>query len=162
MEVQLTEYENAAFAVFVILLTQTIRKFDLKFYIPLSKVDLNMKRAQKKDAVLNQKFYFKTQLQNEELDSDDWDETSANEIINGRIMPWILKFLSSCGESSKENQSQILQYLDFVGKRASGQVKTNAKWMRDFVGSHAEYKQDSLVNRRIVFDLCEEISKLEL
>ena len=38
MEIQLTDKENAAFAVFVVLLTRTILKFDLNFYIPLSKV----------------------------------------------------------------------------------------------------------------------------
>lgn len=38
MEVQLTDFENAAFAVFVVLLTRAILSFNLNFYIPISKV----------------------------------------------------------------------------------------------------------------------------
>jgi glutamate--cysteine ligase catalytic subunit len=38
MEVQLTDFENAAFVVFMALLTRTIRFFNLNFYIPITKV----------------------------------------------------------------------------------------------------------------------------
>jgi Glutamate-cysteine ligase len=38
MEVQLTDLENAAFTVFVVLVTRVILAFDLNLYIPLSKV----------------------------------------------------------------------------------------------------------------------------
>ena len=38
MEVQLTDFENAAFTVFVALITRVVLAFDLAFYIPLSKV----------------------------------------------------------------------------------------------------------------------------
>ena len=38
LEVQLTEFENAAFVVFVVLLTRAILSFKLNFYIPISKV----------------------------------------------------------------------------------------------------------------------------
>lgn len=38
MEVQLTDFENAAFTVFVVLVTRVILAFDLALYIPLSKV----------------------------------------------------------------------------------------------------------------------------
>ena len=38
MEVQMTDFENAAFAVFVVLLSRAILYFKLNFYIPISKV----------------------------------------------------------------------------------------------------------------------------
>lgn len=38
MEVQLTDFENAAFAVFIVLLSRAILAFNLNFYIPISKV----------------------------------------------------------------------------------------------------------------------------
>lgn len=38
MEVQITDFENAAFAVFVVLLTRTVLSMNLNFYIPISKV----------------------------------------------------------------------------------------------------------------------------
>lgn len=40
MEVQLTDFENAAFTVFVVLITRVLLAFDLSFYIPLSKVNI--------------------------------------------------------------------------------------------------------------------------
>ncbi|RPD54727.1 glutamate-cysteine ligase catalytic subunit [Lentinus tigrinus ALCF2SS1-7] len=59
MEVQLTDFENAAFAVFTVLLSRAILNFNLNLYIPISKVDENMARAQRRDAVRSQKFYFR-------------------------------------------------------------------------------------------------------
>lgn len=59
MEVQITDFENAAFAVFVVLLSRAILSFNLNFYIPISKVDENMARAQERDATTQRKFYFR-------------------------------------------------------------------------------------------------------
>lgn len=38
MEIQITDFENAAFAVFVVLLARVILTYQLNFYIPISKV----------------------------------------------------------------------------------------------------------------------------
>ena len=38
LQVQLTDFENAAFTVFTVLLTRTILSFGLNFLIPISKV----------------------------------------------------------------------------------------------------------------------------
>lgn len=43
MEVQLTDFENAAFAVFVVLLSRAILYFNLNFYVPISKVRYPMR-----------------------------------------------------------------------------------------------------------------------
>ena len=86
MEIQLTEFENAAFVVFVALLNRAILYYKLNLYTFLTqvrikqsfifinptgmfdfyfwycfliKVDENMKRAHERDAVKTQKFYFK-------------------------------------------------------------------------------------------------------
>lgn len=59
MEVQLTDFENAAFAVFIVLLSRAILSFGLNLYIPISKVDENMHTAQKRDAARSEKFYFR-------------------------------------------------------------------------------------------------------
>lgn len=55
MEMQATDAENAAFVVFVVLLTRVTLAFDLNLYIPLSKVDENMKRAHARDGVHQKK-----------------------------------------------------------------------------------------------------------
>lgn len=59
MEIQITDFENAAFSVFMVLITRAILSFDLNFYIPIVKVDENMETAHARDAVLEKKFYFR-------------------------------------------------------------------------------------------------------
>ncbi|CAM9700318.1 unnamed protein product [Phaeothamnion confervicola] len=62
MEVNVTDTENAAFVVFVVLVTRVILAFDLNLYIPLSKVDENMQRAHARDAVGKQKFFWRQHM----------------------------------------------------------------------------------------------------
>lgn len=59
MEIQITDFENAAFSVFVVLVTRAILSFDLNFYIPIARTTENMETAHAKDAVLERKFYFR-------------------------------------------------------------------------------------------------------
>lgn len=59
LEVQLTDFENSAFALIVVLLARSIIAHAHSFYIPMSLVHENMRRAQLKDAVLTQKFWFR-------------------------------------------------------------------------------------------------------
>lgn len=62
MEIQITDFENAAFAVFIVLITRVILSYNLNFYIPIVKVDENMETAHARDAVLTRKFYFRRNL----------------------------------------------------------------------------------------------------
>lgn len=43
--------------------------------------------------------------------------------------------------------------MTLICKRASGELKTTATWMREFVTNHPEYKQDSVVSDAIAHDL---------
>ena len=40
-----------------------------------------------------------------------------------------------------------------IGCRLAGELMTTARWMRDFVTSHAEYRRDSVVSERVNYDL---------
>ncbi|KAF5389460.1 hypothetical protein D9757_004255 [Collybiopsis confluens] len=62
MEVQMTDFENAAYAVFITLLSRAILSFNLNFYIPISKVDENMARAQARNASRSGHFYFRKEV----------------------------------------------------------------------------------------------------
>jgi glutamate--cysteine ligase catalytic subunit len=62
MEIQLTDFENAAFAVFIVLLQRTILTFDLNLYIPISRVDANMQRAHSRSSASKGKFFFRRHL----------------------------------------------------------------------------------------------------
>jgi len=59
MEIQMTDFENAAFAVFIVLVTRAILSFDLNFYLPIARTTENMETAHKRNAVLVDKFYFR-------------------------------------------------------------------------------------------------------
>lgn len=59
MEIQMTDFENAAFSIFIVLVTRAILSFDLNFYIPIARTTENMETAHARDAVLNRKFYFR-------------------------------------------------------------------------------------------------------
>ena len=58
----MTDFENAAFAVFFVLLTRAVLSLNLNFYLPISKVDENMQRAQHRDALRTEKFYFRKDI----------------------------------------------------------------------------------------------------
>jgi len=62
MEIQMTDFENAAFSVFIVLLSRAIMSMNINFYIPISKVDQNMRLAQQRDAVNQAKFYFRREV----------------------------------------------------------------------------------------------------
>ena len=51
-------------------------------------------------------------------------------------------------------------YLDFIHKRATGEILTGASWMRQFVMNHPAYKHDSIVSDEIAYDLCVRLTKV--
>ncbi|PPQ68044.1 hypothetical protein CVT25_014505 [Psilocybe cyanescens] len=84
MEVQMTDFENAAFAVFVVLLSRAILAFHLNFYIPISKVDENMGRAQLRDASVSNKFYFRKDIYtNTSATSSTTSSSGASSPVDG-------------------------------------------------------------------------------
>ncbi|XP_075158520.1 glutamate--cysteine ligase-like [Haematobia irritans] len=58
-EAQISDFENAAIVCFVVLLTRVILSYQLNFLTPISKVDDNMQRAQKRDACRKEQFWFR-------------------------------------------------------------------------------------------------------
>lgn len=62
LEVQITDFENAAYSIFVILLSRIILVYKLNLLIPISLVDKNMLECQKRDAILESKFWFRTNI----------------------------------------------------------------------------------------------------
>ncbi|RMD44176.1 hypothetical protein DV735_g999, partial [Chaetothyriales sp. CBS 134920] len=56
MEIQMSDFENAAFAVFLVLVTRAILSFDLNFYLPIARTTENMETAHARDAVRQSRF----------------------------------------------------------------------------------------------------------
>lgn len=167
MEVQLTDFENAAFSAFIVLLTRVLLVFDLDILVPLSKVDENMQRAHSLDAITSEKFWFRNRVLPARKAVDSTEEMTMGEIMNGKgqefpgLVPLCYAYLEliQCDPTSF---AHIDKYLTFIQKRADGELQTPAKWMRNFVREHPEYKQDSVVTQGIAYDLmkaCDEIGR---
>ena len=61
------------------------------------------------------------------------------------------------------NQSEHVcsNYWQLLSQRASGKLKTNARWIRDFVRAHSSYQQDSRVSEEAVYDLLMAIDQIQ-
>ena len=79
-ELQISDYENAAVACFVVLLTRVILSYGYNLLVPISKIDENMKRAQKMDAIVKEKFFFRTNIT---ATCDGTEENEQQAIIEG-------------------------------------------------------------------------------
>jgi glutamate--cysteine ligase catalytic subunit len=53
LDIQLTDFENAAFIVFTGMLVNIINHFNVDFIVPISKIDENMDRAHLRDAAIS-------------------------------------------------------------------------------------------------------------
>jgi glutamate--cysteine ligase catalytic subunit len=148
MEIQITDFENAAFAVFIVLVTRVILSFGLDFYIPISKVEEGMQRAHTRDAVLKEKFWFRKNVFPSRRESSrpgtprgsrpgtpksavatvpEWEEMTVEEIINGQkeqggfpgLVRLVEKYLDSMNVDIT-TRCEIGRYLSLVSQRASG------------------------------------------
>ena len=169
MELQLTDFENAAFVILITLLVRVLALFDLNLYIPLSLVDENMQRAHQRDALNKQKFHWrKNSLPdtfNDTVDGEDGgkggeDETiqlSIHQIINGcenfpGLLPLVENYLDTvCVDD--DTRKSLQPYFELISKRASGELLTSASYIRKFVTTHPNYKRDSIVDQTINYDL---------
>mmetsp|Transcript_29566 Transcript_29566/g.91412 ORF Transcript_29566/g.91412 Transcript_29566/m.91412 type:complete len:721 (+) Transcript_29566:50-2212(+) len=171
MEVQLTDFENAAFAVFSVLVTRVVLAFDLSLYVPLSRVDANMRRAQRRDAATTERFYFRRQLAPDSdeapskfdnccggSDDDVFEEMTCQEIIDGKgdyfpgLAPLAYAYLDHIG-CDPDTFKRVSAYIELVRKKASGEALTGAAWIRNFVTAHPDYKKDSVVSAKVARDL---------
>lgn len=50
--------------------------------------------------------------------------------------------------------------IDLLVKRARGELKTGAKFMRDFVVNHPKYEHDSIVPKEVCYELVREVQQL--
>jgi glutamate--cysteine ligase catalytic subunit len=57
MEIQLTDFENAAFSLLTVLTTRSMLAMGYNFYLPVSLMEENMHRAERQNAVNSQKFW---------------------------------------------------------------------------------------------------------
>ena len=59
MELQLTDFENAALSIAVSMLVNVINHFNVDFIVPITNVDKNIEMAEERGSVTDGKFLFK-------------------------------------------------------------------------------------------------------
>jgi len=180
-ENQLTTEENVAFAMFSYFIAAMIQKKNYNFYIPISKVDENIERGHKRDAILKEKFWFR---KNVEKDSEDeWVELTIDEILHGKtdvfvgLMNLVYDFCrdeygvniyEEWAKLKRENKNiqtenkivENMKYFEILSKRARGEIPTIAAWIRNFVLKHPRYQKDSIVTKEIAFDLINAMNQI--
>ena len=182
-ELQITDFENAAFVTFLVLFTRVILSFKLNLLIPISKVDENMQTAQRRGACRKEKFYFRKSIftdssvcKNEKLLNgggeggcpskieDEYELMTVNEIVNGKgefpgIIPLIKDYLNNL-DVDVVTQCTIKQHLRLIEGRANGDLMTTASYIRKFVAEHPKYEFDSRVDDEIVYDLINNLNRI--
>jgi len=195
-EISITPYENAAISTFVILLSQLIYKYDFNTIIPMSKVDENFRRANLNDAVIKEKFWFRTDglslnptnfWENKSLfcgkkedlpeiikehqcpkkDEELIEEMTIEEILCGCDkykypgLLWMMNDYVNRFIDKKEDQEYYRRHLEFIKLRSNGSLMTDAKYTREFVLNHKDYKQDSVVTDKIWYDLVKHVQEIQ-
>ncbi|EIN03487.1 gamma glutamylcysteine synthetase [Punctularia strigosozonata HHB-11173 SS5] len=173
MEVQPTDYGNAAMTVFVVLLSRAILRYNLSFYIRMSKVDDNMKRAQRRDAARRSKFWFRKhdrEMRNSfprvlcpdcpNSADDGLEEMTMDEIVNGKGDAYLglVGLVDLYFDSLEMDQSTLDKLRDYV---ALVRGRADETWMRKFVENHPAYQFDSIVHSDIAYDLIVAVWDLE-
>eukprot|EP00929_Paragymnodinium_shiwhaense_P010498 TRINITY_DN1151_c0_g1_i5.p1 TRINITY_DN1151_c0_g1~~TRINITY_DN1151_c0_g1_i5.p1 ORF type:complete len:670 (+),score=133.43 TRINITY_DN1151_c0_g1_i5:72-2081(+) len=162
MEVQLTDFENAAFISFVVLLSRLILDTGIDLRIPISKLEENMTASQRRDAYTQERFWFRTDTSVSD-DRGEHSQLTLKEIMCGNddfrgLIALCKDYVAK--STSGVTRARLALYLEFISRRASGELWTAAACMREFVTSHAAYKQDSRVPPEAAHDLLKAVTQL--
>lgn len=186
LDIQISPFENTAMICMLLLTYALILcSNEINFIIPISKVDENFRRAYKKDAINKEKFWWRIDCFKDdklleincvncirfrksfeidenltyEKDQNNIKELTINEIFNGcekykypGLIAYFKKIMSFMFKTNNMNN-----YIDFIEKRAKGEIWTDAKYIRNFVMNHKKYNKDSIVNEEINYDLIKHI-----
>ena len=103
-------------------------------------------------------------------EENSYEEMTMADIMCGKgdyfpgLIPLVHVYLDHINCDSV-TRTRLNQYLHFIEQRATGELITPATWMRNFVRSHPSYKNDSVVNDEIAYDLmkaCKDIGEGKL
>ena len=158
MDIMPTPFENAAFSVFIALLTKAIVRFELFMYTKMSLVDENMGTAHKRNPCAEQYHMRKNPFcspAHVTTSDEEVTKMGIDELFNGReggyigLIAIVRKYMRTVSMTSP----LIERYLKFISMRASGAIPTTANYLRDFVTKHTDYKHDSRLTETIALDV---------
>lgn len=90
------------------------------------------------------------------------DIFEGNEEIGNTGLIEIFQKYMEVREYNDEHKKFYNSVLGLLLRRAKGELKTGARYMRDFVLNHPDYKKDSVVSDSICYDLVKEIRDLSM
>jgi len=134
--------------------------------IPMSKVDENFATSFKRGSVNKEQFWFSPNLFQNLGEKDVSVKMSMGEIFSGKdnfpgLASYAREGLKHIQGISKDDIDQVENYIAFICGRASGKIKTNATWIREYVTGHPDYKKDSIVSNSIAYDLMKSLNVIQ-
>lgn len=169
MEIQPTSFENAAFVIFVVLLSKASIHYGLNLYIPMSLVEHNFAQASRlnrkpddfytslqPDSVL---FYYRSNIY--DRGPPEISEGTLNDIFNGKgsyggLLSAVRRYVDEVFMTR-----ELDRYLNFIAGKCSGQYISVSEYVRRFIMNHNMYKKDSVVHSEIIDDLISHIKDIE-
>ncbi|CXI33220.1 gamma-glutamylcysteine synthetase [Plasmodium berghei] len=164
-DIQITDFENASVVALIMTLSKFILKKKLNLYIPMSKLEENLFRSSKRDAILKEKFYFRNDI-NYDTCNNEIEEKSIYDIFfnkNNGILYLCSLYIEEQFEQgliSLSAKNKINEYIQFIKLRCKGEICTGASFLRKFILNHSAYEQNSYINNQINYDLCKLISDI--
>ena len=138
MEIQLTDIENSAFILFVVLYVKANLYYNKSKAIPINQVKINIDKSEKYDGVLKEEFFWKKNELIQELPIFD-------------IIECEFKLIEQYLDESKTDIliiNQFKKYKRVILNKAYGIRPTCAKWIRNFLQKTKLESQD-----KVIYDL---------
>lgn len=181
-EIGITEKDNVPTIALVNMFMQivTYDKAAANFYIPLSKLDENFKRSFERDAIVKNKFWVRRcvlsqygqpqpQVSQKEIGNLNQEliEVTLAEFFYGspdktyvgflqvydHVIDMMIQDNPSQQDQLNTTRNEYKKALNLILRRAKGELKTLAAYMREFVMKHSEYKGDSIVPEKVLDEL---------
>ena len=157
LEMQMSDFENAAYIIFTILLSRALIAKGLNFYMPISMVEKNFERSKIGNACLNQKFFMRNEsvssncMNIPSMDRISTFEMTLNQIFNGDelmnfkgLIPVVREYLDDL-HTDMATKDKLETYLILLEKRARGDLPTTAQWLRRQLEQHPSYRNDGMI-----------------
>lgn len=173
MELQPKISDNLKFCTVIELLSKIIceKEMDVNFYMPISLVDENQEAGYLKNAAIEQKFWFRKDIQG--ASEDEYIQLTLEEILLGKENEFKgLKSLMAdyfCLQYKKLKLGDFTNYkslehfhkayltyqkaFEFVVKKAQGKLPTYAAWLRDYIVNHPEYQNDCKISDKMAYEI---------
>ncbi len=166
MEIMLTADERSAMLLSIYMIVRLLHENEkINWYIPISKLQENYKRSEQKDAVLKERFLFRTNVYDQ--GEPVIEELTAKEILFGKgDYKGVMHEVDCALESSLklcEHSRELIQCIkQFLFEKVSGERPTLAAWMRKYVDVHPDYLHNSILPRSTIDDMLKHLYKIQV